>query len=86
MHIFFRYSSVASCVGSASRCFFSVFFVFFDLRVRFVSPMYVALQFLHVMVYTPSHIFCGSTFSCDLTSGGVVRLHCCVPIVFLHDP
>ena len=37
-------------------------------RVRFVSPMYVALQFLHVMEYTPSHIFCGSTLSFGLTS------------------
>ena len=37
-------------------------------RVRFVSPMYVALQFLHVMEYTLSHIFCGSTLSFGLTS------------------
>ena len=25
-------------------------------RVRFVSPMYVALQFLHVMEYAPSFV------------------------------
>ena len=58
-------------------------------RVCFVSPMYVALQFLHVMEHgTPSHIFCGSTLSFGLTSDldGVVRHHCCVHIVFLHDP
>ena len=30
--------------------------------------MYVALQFSHVMEYTPSHIFCGSTLSFVLTS------------------
>ena len=37
-------------------------------RVRFVSLMYVALQFSHVMQYTPSHIFHGSTLSFFLTS------------------
>ena len=37
-------------------------------RLRFVSPMYLALQFLHVMEHTPSHIFCGSTLSFGLTS------------------
>ena len=71
MHFFFRCFSVASGVGSASQCFLSVFFVFFDARVpraRFVSPMYVALQFLHVMEYTTSHIFCGSILSFGLTS------------------
>ena len=36
-------------------------------RVRFVSPMYVVLQFLYVMEYTPSHIFCGSTLYFGLT-------------------
>ena len=34
----------------------------------FFSPMYVALQFLHVMEYTPLHIFCSSTLSFGLTS------------------
>ena len=48
MHLFLRCFSVASGVGSASRCFLSVFFVFFDacFKARFVSPMYV---FLHAM-------------------------------------
>ena len=57
-------------------------------KKRFVSPMYAALQFLHVMEYTPSHIVCGSTLYFGLASDldGVVRRHCCNPLVFLHDP
>ena len=64
MHLFFRCFSVASGVGfsASSLCLMRV------PRVRFVSLIYVALQFLHVMEYTPSHIFCGSTLSFGLTS------------------
>ena len=36
--------------------------------VRFISPMYVALQPLHAMEYTHSHICCSSTLSIGLTS------------------
>ena len=65
MHLFFRCFSVASGVGFSASSLCSLMRV---PRVRFVSLMYVALQFLHVMEYTPSSIFCGSTLSFGLTS------------------
>ena len=65
MHLFFRCFSVASGVGFSVSSLCSLMRV---SRVRFVSPMYLALQFLHVMEYTPLSIFCGSTLSFGLTS------------------
>ena len=71
MHLFFRCCSVASDEGLLADAFSasSLCSLMQVPRVPFVSLMYVALQFLHVMTYyTHSHIFCGSTLSVDLTS------------------
>ena len=53
-------------------------------RVRLISSMYVALQFLHIMEYTPSHIFCGSTLSFGLTSDLLMVLRGFIDVFTLY--
>ena len=49
--------NVTSGPATNARCFLSVFFVFFGAdSFDFVSPMYVALQFLHVMESSDSRL------------------------------
>ena len=81
MHLFFRCCSVASGVGSASRCFLRVFFVFFDagsqgtFRLSDVCGITVLTRY----GYTPfTHVFflMLSSFSVFIFLCTVDMVHC----------